>query len=77
MQPQPLSRLNERLKKSIGRKVCLMFTLLAVSLSQVPTQQVSNPPGVANLRHVQSLGNNVAIWQDAAERITRKQSDHP
>lgn len=42
-QTQPLSRLHERLKKSIGRKVCLMFTLLAVSLSQVPAQQVSNP----------------------------------
>jgi subtilisin family serine protease len=41
--PQPGNRLLERLKKSIGRKVCLMFTLLAVSLSQVPAQQVSNP----------------------------------
>jgi subtilisin family serine protease len=41
--PQPHFSRHERLKKSIGRKACLMFTLLAVSLSQVPAQQVSNP----------------------------------
>jgi hypothetical protein len=28
--PQPHFSRHERLKKSIGRKVCLMFTLLAV-----------------------------------------------
>jgi hypothetical protein len=30
LQPQTSSRRHERLKKSIGRKVCLMFALLAV-----------------------------------------------
>ena len=41
--PQPRFSRLERLKKSIGRKACLIALLLAVPLAQVPAQQVSNP----------------------------------
>ena len=43
LKPRPRFNLLEGLRKSIGRKACLIALLLAVPLAQVPAQQVSNP----------------------------------
>lgn len=40
---KPRFDLLDRLKKRIGRKACLICLLLAVPLSQVPAQQITNP----------------------------------